>query len=381
MKRNISDLLNEISVDEKEIKVKNPLSAHRIRQRTMNSIGQGRTKPVRWLPRVALIAAVIMAMTLTAFAADTILDNESVGEAFKSFFEKPLSEKQEAVLDKVGTVGGSASADNGATITPLAIMSDDTLLYMKVRIVAPEGTVLPDVTGDGYYQFGSSGTHIEYAAGVPSYRIECPVPLSDDDPNDNQKDFVITVRGGSGTKFVNGVSVQLLFKSLWYHSKNINHMSLHYPMSDCCTKLLEGDYEVSFKISNEEKQLDLSTEGLVLHNEEYNFTTTVDKLIITPLSVTRKYTATTPGDADIFPTGGSVEIVMKDGSSIKVGHYSEYNFGKDEGFLRKSEMEKATGMNLTNLVGVETQFKFDEPLVLEDIDYIVYGCEHIIDVN
>lgn len=386
MKRNISELLDGLPVDDIELQNTSLLSTRRIKEKTMGRIGAKKTVKFHWMSRVAVVVAVIMAMTLTAFAADNVVSDESVGKMFEDFFGKPLSKKQEEIVHEIGTTGGDSTTNYGVTITPIAAMADDTLLYLQLRIEAPKGTVLPDVTDDGYYQFGSLGTHIESGLGYSgmgqsSYWIESPKPLPDSDPYDNTKEFMVTAHCSGAMKFTDGVSKKLVFKTLWYHSENKNHKSLHEPKSNCCSKLLDGDFEVSFNIAYKGNKLDLPTEKLVLYNEEFDFTTTVDKLIITPLSVTREYTATTPNDSDIFPTGGSVEIIMKDGTSIKVGEFSEYNFGVDEEFMRKSENEKVTGLNLTNLVGVATQFKFEEPIVLEDIDYIVYGGEHIIDVN
>lgn len=390
MKRNISDLLDEIPEDEIRLEHSAPLSARQIKKRTISQINKKKTVSLRWLARVAAVAAVIAVLGVTAFAADNIVSEvvgeEGIEKLFGNFFGKPLTEKQEEIVEEIGTTGGDTTTNYGVTITPIAAMADDTLLYMQLCIEAPEGTVLPDITENGYYQFGYTGTYIDAGIGYCgmgsySYRIDSVTPLNDSNPDDNIKEFVIEAECSGAMKFTDGITKKLVFESLWYHSEENPFMNMHKQNPNCCVKVLEGDFEVSFNIEYIGNKLELDTEDLILYNEEFDFTTTVNKLMITPLSVTREFVATEPNDADIFPTGGSVKIVMKDGSSFKVGEYSEYNFGVDEEFLRKSEMEKATGLNLTNLAGVGMQYKLDDPIELDDIDYIVYGGEHIIDVN
>lgn len=390
MKRNISDLLDGVPVDNIELNENIPLSARRIKMRTMSEIGAKKTHTIHWLPRVALIAALITMMTLTAFAAEDFMKEYIEQKPFESFFTEPLTPKQEEVMDAIGTKpiidrdeNNYGETNRDVTITPIGAIADDTLLYMHLRIEAPKDTVLPDVTGYEYYQLGEASIDSNFGycdKGSISCRFETLKPLADSDPTDNIKEFVVTVHCSGAMKFNDGVPKKLVFETLWHHKWDRNVTSLHDQKKTCCTKLLDGEFEVAFNIAYEGNKLDLPTEGLTLYNEEFDFTTTVTRLIITPLSVTRDFTFTTPNDKDIFPTGGSVEIVFKDGTSIKVGDCSKYNFGVDAEFHLKSEFEKDTGIKLDDAFA-GGHLQLDEPIVLEDIDYIIYAGTHIIDVN
>lgn len=69
-----------------------------------------------------------------------------------------------------------------------------------------------------------------------------------------------------------------------------------------------------------------------------------------------------------------------------VGDYSEYNFGKDAGYLTISELARIEGVNLGyqnerfgGLMG--DSYLFDAPVVLEDIDYLVLAGQYVIDLD
>ena len=378
MKRNISDLLNEISVDEKEIKVKNPLSAHRIRQRTMNSIGQGRAKPVRWLPRVALIAAVIMAMTLTAFAADTILDNESVGEAFKSFFEKPLSEKQEAVLDKIGTVGGSASADNGATITPISAISDFRVCHLHIRLEAPEGIVLEDLPESRKYAIKS----LEVIFGnYESYTLNDVkiTALPDENPTDHVKDFVLELHSDWMFGFISK-ELRIAIPGLWVQGV------AGTPDKNYECRLFSAELEFKFPVVHRNEKIVLKDLGVSHYIEKYEFTVNLERVTITPLSLEIHYTATLPEDENVLPDGGYAQIVMKDGTKLTFGDLSHISDGPDVGYQLISKLSEYHGINFVNVareynLDRTIKYGFDEQLELENIDYIVWCGGKVIDIN
>lgn len=394
MQRKISDLLDDVPVDFVELNENTPLSARRIKERTMSQAGKKNTSTRRWLPRAVLIAAVIMLMSITVFAVDDIVKEiKEPKPTIEEIFGEPLADKQENVLEPSVTVGSTAGyrpiisqyekyqkEHPDIIITIIEAVADERLMRLKLRIEAPKGTVWPETTGYGYYELGNARIETEISHSAHFNTLE---PLPDSNPTDNVKEFVVTVTCGGLMKFTDGIPKKLRFETLTYHNWDGAYTSLHDPKdlkAGCCTKVLDGYFEVGFTIDNESEKLELLVDGLVLYNEEYDFTTTVTGLEITPLCVRRPFAYTTPNDADILPSGGSVEIVFKDGGSVKVGDFSEYNFGEDSEFIRISECYKATGLNLTGaLVGWD--FQLPEPIVLEDIDYIIYGGEHIIDVN
>ena len=89
MKRNISDLLDNLPVEDMELEHMSLLSARRIKKKTMNKIVAPKSRSVRWLCRVATVAAVIAALGITAFAAGVAMDGKNPlgysGNSFKHY--------------------------------------------------------------------------------------------------------------------------------------------------------------------------------------------------------------------------------------------------------------------------------------------------------
>ena len=386
MQRKISDLLDDVPVDYVELNENTPLSARRIKVRTMSQAGKKNTSTRRWLPRAVLIAAVIMLMSVTAFAVDDIVKEiKEPKPTIVEYVVEPLPEKQESVSKPVGTTVNRPILNEyqkyqkehpDIILTPIEAVADESLMHLKLRIEAPEGTVWPEEAEDDYYLLG--GVYIKSGIFIHNKASSSTVePLPDSNPTDNVKEFMISVIYSSSMKFTDGEPIKLQFRTLKYYDRSI---SPNDSGGSYGTTMLDGYFEVSISVDGKAGKLELPTDNLVLYNEEYDFTTTVTGLEITPLCVRRPFTYTTPNDEDILPSGGSVEIVFKDGSSVKVGDFSDYNFGEDAEFLRISECYKATGLILVDaLVGWD--FELPEPIELEEIDYVIYGGEHIIDVN
>ena len=386
MQRKISDLLDDVPVDYVELNENTPLSARRIKERTLSQAGKKNPSTRRWLPRAVLIAAVIMLMSVTAFAVDDIVKEiKEPKPTIVEYVVEPLPEKQESVSKPVGTTVNRPILNEyqkyqkehpDIILTPIEAVADESLMHLKLRIEAPEGTVWPEEAEDDYYLLG--GVYIKSGIFIHNKASSSTVePLPDSNPTDNVKEFMISVIYSSSMKFTDGEPIKLQFRTLKYYDRSI---SPNDSGGSYGTTMLDGYFEVSITVDGKAGKLELPTDNLVLYNEEYDFTTTVTGLEITPLCVRRPFTYTTPNDEDILPSGGSVEIVFKDGSSVKVGDFSDYNFGEDAEFLRISECYKATGLILVDaLVGWD--FELPEPIELEEIDYVIYGGEHIIDVN
>lgn len=386
MQRKISDLLDDVPLDYVELNENTPLSARRIKERTLSQAGKKNPSTRRWLPRAVLIAAVIMLMSVTAFAVDDIVKEiKEPKPTIVEYVVEPLPEKQESVSKPVGTTVNRPILNEyqkyqkehpDIILTPIEAVADESLMHLKLRIEAPEGTVWPEEAEDDYYLLG--GVYIKSGIFIHNKASSSTVePLPDSNPTDNVKEFMISVIYSSSMKFTDGEPIKLQFRTLKYYDRSI---SPNDSGGSYGTTMLDGYFEVSITVDGKAGKLELPTDNLVLYNEEYDFTTTVTGLEITPLCVRRPFTYTTPNDEDILPSGGSVEIVFKDGSSVKVGDFSDYNFGEDAEFLRISECYKATGLILVDaLVGWD--FELPEPIELEEIDYVIYGGEHIIDVN
>lgn len=394
MKRNISELLDDIPMEDLDLTERTPLSARQIKERTMARLGEKKTISLRWISRVAVAAAVIMVMTMTACAVNNII----TGEWFGGYFGSNLSDRQKEVVEKNGRTFTETLSDNGATITPISAISVEDIYYLHLRITAPEGVVLEDLE-DGYnYDFepgiffkrylldGSQRRlHVTTYWGTSLHEVSCShtvKTLPDDNPTDNVKEFVLILYNNDENSRLNGPGKKMLYiPGLYVHKK----LEQKY-----CKEKLSGSFcldMTNYVEDAENQKLEIDVKDLTFYNEQYDFTTTVEKLVITPLAVSRTFSATESNHWDIAPTGGSVRLVMKDGSSILVSDYSKYNYGKDEGYAVISEITRIDGWKFgeknerwIGFAGDRT-FLLPEPIVLEDIDYIVIANEHTIDVN
>lgn len=394
MKRNISELLDVLPMEDVELINRSPLSARRIREKTMNRVGVKKSPGVRWLGRVAAVAAIVMVLTLTAFAADSIIS----GEWFGGYFGSELSDSQKEFVENNGKTFVESLSSNGATITPISAISVEDIYYLHLRITAPEGVVLEDLEDGYYYDFepgifynapllsgAQRRVNITTYWGTTLHEVYCShsvKTLPDEDPTDNVKEFVLILYNKDQNSRLNGPGKKMLWiPGLYVHKKHEQKY---------CEKKVSGYFRLDMtnyveNAGNQKLEIDLN--DLTFYNEEYDFTTTVEKLVITPLALTRRFSATESNHWDIAPTGGSVRLVMKDGSSILVGDYSEYNYGKDEGYAVISEITRIDGWKFgeknERWIGFDDEISYllPEPIVLEDIDYIVIANEHTIDVN
>lgn len=397
MKHNISDLLDNVYVDDIEMKTLAPISPRHIKAKVMNQVDKKKTGVVRWLGRIAAAAAVFALMTLTAFAADSVLND---GAAFASisaeisdgifFFKSEWSGEgvkesttvftgsQKDLMDDMDRYFEESISSNGATITPIRAIADDTNYYLYLRVQAPEGVVLPDLTDEYYYDFGYRGRpeyemEIQYQP-LPSYKPCEDVwrdmgftywarPIEDEDPTDNVKDFVIRFSLDKGSIPFNGSYPKKLI------IRRLSILKKMDPSGD--QKLVEGFFCFDITINNENRDgqsLVIDTGELSFYNKEYDYTTTVKNVVITPLSIELDCTYTQPSDKYIFPYGGPVQIVMKDGSTIEV--LEAYYNAQEHSYPHPD-----------SIVAVGSSSSFDEPIVVGEIDYLVFNGEHIVDVN
>lgn len=398
MKRNISELLDGISADDMQIVEKTPLSSKVIRQRTMGRIGENKSKTVRWRPRVAVIAAVLLMLLISACAADQALNE---GQLFGGFFGTELSEKQSAVLNNIGKdyeyyKGNNwywyndelkpedKLSSNGATLTPIYAVCDGRLCYIHIRLEAPEGTVLEDLAENQTYSFSGMDSwkdSMEVKFAFESHNVSNATVhiLPDEDPTDNVKEFVLEIYA-SWTSGFNGNRVRLRIPGVWIRSKTGSGSRYSY------AKQLDAEFEFDITIDRMDERIDMKELEVSHYIEQHDFSVNLEQIIITPLRMEVHYTATLPDNEDILPDGGYAQIVMKDGTKYTFGDVSHVSDGPDVGYQVLSKVGEYYGLNMTNVVrecNLDTydKYTFDEPVVLEDIDYIVWCGGKIIDVN
>ena len=383
MKRRISDLLDGYADGRVELSGDTPLSSARIKELTMSKISPNRKKLARWPVRLLAAAAIVAALTASAFA---VVHIAGAGELMQNFFAKdgdPLTTGQIGALDQVGKTFGEGVTDNGATITPIAAIADKYCYYLRLRIEAPEGTVLPDLDPDtdGAYQLWGKNWPEEKLAFTTetgdsiggNYGAGIQV-LPDDDPTDNVKEVVVRYEvfgTGMGTAVFNNGSAKLLaIRGLWIQSPYKEY-----------TPVFTGEFVLDVGGSFDERVLRVDCGGADYHDGTgYGYTTWLDQVALSPLSITVAYrdnvrmgTELEEGTMFVTPGFENLQVVMKDGT-VALDYAPRRDLGVPDGWDPSVMLSDGPGETRENYT------LFDQPLDLDQVDYIKFG-EHIIPVS
>lgn len=356
MKRNISDMLDVCSDEAVELNNETPLSPARIKELTMNKIMQNSPNKSRIPMRLLTIAAIIAVLSVSALAVGYVL---GAGALFQDFFENKggaLTTGQIEVMDQIGKAFEGGVTSNGTTITPIAALADENVYYLRLRIEGPEDMILPEYNNetDGYYQL--FGKDVEETMTLDlqadAYRTKGYSSdflwLPDDDPSDNVKEVVVRIMAQAGTdlRFNDNVSKTLTIHGLWLQSPDKAY-----------TQILDGDFAFDIGLHYESKVVQLEAGGLTWRDDEYEYTSTLKSLAISPLSLSYRFTATKPGYDRAIPAAGPFKVVLKDGNTVS--------------------MRDAPGSS-----SGEEYLVFDVPLDLTQVDYVQYGGHKIaVEVN
>lgn len=369
MKRNISDLLDQYPAEDIDLGGNTLYSKSRIEEITMKNIKTDR--PVRKFTATRLLIAVGLAaaLSVSAFAAGRLF---GAGEWFQDFFQPrdaALSQGQLEAIDQVGQVFGGENSSvpasvtsNGATITPVAVIADENVYYIRLRVEAPEGIALPDLDSSiqGYYQLeatleGPEGAYMEFGCN------EVKTVLDDDDPTDNHKEFVLCFYAPereTDLKFNDKISKVLTISGLWIQSPDKEY-----------TPIFTGDFVFDFAICIQSRTIALDAAGLTWHHELLDYTNTVKSMSLSPLSLSFCVDSTMPYNDWISPYFGDVQIVLKDGTVF----FSQIQ--DNDALNRYIQSTPAVTLPLTGQpVGVFRNYiPFDEPLDLSKVDYVTFG--------
>ena len=384
MKRNISDLLDGYLAEDMELGGVPPYSPSRIKEITMNHImntehnDQPKTKARagRRPMRLLIAAAVIAAFSVSALAAGRILGG---GELFGNVFSQEKDALSQGELDAIDqlvqsfeTQDGSiptAVTSNGATITPVAALADENVYYLRLRVEAPAGAVLPDLDPETscYQLFGpekedsltlepAEGAYPEYAFG---YQMEFR-PLPDSDPSDNIKEFVIEMTNLSddGIALNDGVSKVLTIRGLWTQAQDKSY-----------TPIFTGEFAFDIGLNFQSQTAALPVEGLTWHHDLLDYTNTLQAMTLSPLSLSYQVDSTMPENDRVGAQLGTLEIVLKDGS-VFYAESTEYDEQLAR-YIERGEIELPLTGEPTGVF--ENYIVFEQPLDLTQVDYIRYG--------
>lgn len=374
MKHRYSDLLDAVSAEDVTLKKMPLVSSRRIREKTFEQLGVSKKKrKLSVISRVAVVAAVFASLMITACAADTMFND---GAFFGGFFGNDFTEKQQALFEDMGQNFNQSVTSNGTTITLLWGIADEDCMYLHFRVEAPEGVVLPDIPENQRYSLRDKNLkHSVFVHYLPddyqrpnnwkkSWCDPGVTPLPDRDPADNVKEFVVRLWKDSKND-------NFIFNGPWPKRLTFEGLFIHQLRDKGCERLFSGSFDFDISIHNENRELQSVTVdagGVTYYNEEYDFTTTVHSVTITPLRIMVDCERTEANNQYIFPRGGPIRIVMKDGSTINAmdayydaaAHYYPHP---------------------DSVVDVGCESGFDIPIVVEEIDYLIIGEDHIVDVN
>ena len=261
----------------------------------------------------------------------------------------PLDEGQKALLDEMGTTDLSPSTSNGITITPLASVSDAYNCYLRLRVEAPEGTVLPDMGIQEDHVF----LDVDLRDTVTSERLDWGVQkarfLPDSTSGDNVVELVFILYGWpGGVNWNDGVSKTLYLTDLALIPRE--GTSGEEPM------ILEGTWSFALDHLYRSKILEVDPAGAVRLDTETQAMVTLESLTLSPLSVS--FTLSYPPDAGPF-VHYELVLVCKDGSTVTINGANGYG---DPGPDGPGGRDYFYGVSA-----------FDIPIPLERIDHIQFG--------
>ena len=379
MKHRYSDLLDAVGAEDVSLDKMPLVSPRRIRERTFEQIGVCKKKRrLSVLSRVAVAAVVLMSLMVTACAADTVLND---GRLFGGFFGTDLSKKQINMLNAIGKIFDQEDklTSNGAVLTPISVVTDGRICYLHIRLQAPEGLVLEDLAEDKTYSFTGKENKREEMEVVFDFerhtlnKVKVNA-LPDSNPSDNVKEFVLEFYA-SWTSGFNGNTVRIRIPGLWVKGLPDTNSKYHY------SKLFSADFEFDITVNNVDERIHMKDVDVSHYIEKYDFSVNLEHVIITPVRMEVYYTATLPENEDILPDGGYAQIVMKDGTKRTFGDLSHVSDGPDVGYHVLSKVAEYYGIDpekfaqsVAREYNLDTydRYTFEEKLVLEDIDYIVW---------
>lgn len=413
MNKKISDLLDGYEDGGVELSGETPLSSARIKELTMKRIIHGKKAGLRRMPlRLMAAAAAIAALTMTAFAAARAL---GAGDLMAGLFEwrggKPLNVTQVETLNSMGHVfDGSEQfsvTSNGATITPVAALADEDAYYLRLRVEAPEGIVLPDLDWDeGHYVlYGDRGEDslllgVAYSSwaergeacyggdtsfdqgimAVPGGLAYGCETLPDADPADNVKEIVLTIYSAAfqDIQYNDGREKQLILKGLWV--ERFDEAVDDWVWSE----VFCGEFKLDIGGHFESRVAAIDCAGAEWTDLETGEKNVLKSMKLSPLGLKFEFCSNVlENNGRVRPAcPGDTRIVMKDGTELVREH------GLDI-FVTQEHKDKSDPY-FSVTPGILTQqpewelgryWEFGTPLDLSQVDFVQFGQDYIYHIR
>lgn len=349
MKRKISDLLDEMQVNDVELRQTMPLSSQRIKELTMDKVKKAPAKR-RIGFKLLLAAAVIAVMTMTVFAAERIMTYDNWFEDFFSGKEvvADISENQLALLDQTMARVDKSVTSGGYTVTLETALTDGYVAYLTLRVEAPEERALDAV----YYKFGEVPMDwLETASdGIVSVIGAGWQLLEDGEPEDNSVRLLLKLDADEKLPFLtDGAEKTLVLRTFWEDRG---------PEADS-ERIAEGDWTFSFtfgdlaQVTQEVEMLSQPVRCTGRRQLGQSFTDVTVKMTSFKL---RALTATCVYEEPL--TGywegillDPIYVVLKDGTCVRARY--------------------SAGVTLED--GFKCTLEFDVPISFADVDHVEFG--------
>jgi hypothetical protein len=280
-----------------------------------------------------LLAALIAALTVSAFAA------EEISNWFQDYFSRysELSENQITFIEDNTTDISKSQTCNGYTIQVDSAFSDGSQSIVKLKLIAPEDVTLLAANffpGDEscFVPVGTS-TDADYSGGWGAYV---------DDATPNEAEITCTIREilGDHTQWI--LRIEDIYGT---YEENIGTSDYR----QWTELLVEGVWEFQIEFSNEGfQEIELIKEpipgqvNIGLNKDSYH-DVMITSFILRPMTaeITYEYVVPVHGAGDFDP----IYVVMKDGS--------------EQMLLPKSGSP------------IQCKYHFASPIILDDADYVL----------
>ncbi len=385
MKQSIFDLLDDYEEGSISIEASAPLSGRRVRTLTLQRLQKRRRRPRMLRPALIAVAALAL-LSVTALAVTGVI---GAADRFRDFFGL-LSDGQRSAIDPMSRQLEGVISGSGASLTPLAVLVDENVCYLRVRVEAPEGTtlgMLPE--GYSYKLYGDEageqlhyepvdlkpylrkkavegGEMIAYGFGFGVAEFDLP----DDDPTDNAIETILRITADQamaehGLRFNDGITKRLTVGGLWIMSPEIEF-----------APVFRSDFKLEIDSRFESRALPLDCGGAEWMDSR-GVSYTVDAALLSPLSLSFHYVsdlpmpfpAHSPDEAasitpEDLPQPNAFALVLRDGTRIDCGE-SETGSGCTGFSINKLDWQPF--WSLWDCV------IFDAPIDPAQIDHVEYG--------
>jgi len=305
-------------------------------------------------------------LSITCVLAATI----NIGDVFRSIFtirqNESLSESQSAYIDNHAAAIGESVTQDGVTVTIEGAITDGTMAYILVDIVAPDGYFIDSLPLGFNIEFEKLKLAGQENDHISSVSMGC-IPLSDNDGKENTASMLIQYNIyqflGSNFSFGDGKARTLQLQNLFYYEDK-------FPYS--LSTVAEGEWIYEFAFTTvDDKEVELLNHPVAGSYSQISgskVNATINSILMKGLSATVYYTLA-PNEVQEAGDFGTIKVVLKDGNTVNA-------YPEKAGQISRIE----NGTLIPNSAGHYCTYVFEAPVSYEDVEAIYIG-ETEIEIN